>query len=160
MRNLKAKKENMFIFYLLSFTWGIIYTLLGLFVLFIIRLFFNRKIQEYRVVAGRIAIITKRNLPGAFELGIAYIADKNTLTSFRLHAHEIGHSIQNAWFGPFFLIFVIVGAIRFNLWTTLRARHYKKYNKELQYDDLWIEGQATSLGIQYCGERIKRDLHL
>lgn len=154
------KKENMFMFYFLSFTWGILWTLIGLLVLLFIRIFLNKKVKEYKIVAGRIAIIMKGSLPGAFELGIAYILDEYTYTSYDLHTHEIGHSIQNARFGPFFLILVIAGAIRFNLWDWFAARHYKKYGEHLGYDDVWFEGQATRWGEEYCYERILRDLSL
>lgn len=152
------KKENMFLFYLLSFTWGAIYTFIGLLVLLVIRLFFNRLIEEYRIVAGRIAIITKKALSGAFELGIVYVIDKDCMELYELHAHEIGHSIQNAWFGPFFIILAIVGVIRFHLWDWLSERHYKKHGEYLDYYGVWFEAQATELGNKYCLEKIKRDL--
>lgn len=155
---MEKKKENMLMFYFLSFTWGILWTLIGLLVLLFIRIFLNKKVKEYRIVAGRIAIIMKGSLPGAFELGIAYIVSEYSYTSYELHAHEIGHSIQNARYGPFFIFLVIAGAIRFNLWDWFEKRHYKKYGTQLGYDDVWFEGEATQLGLEYCEDRIIRDL--
>lgn len=156
IKNIPHKKENMVLFYFLSFTWGILYTLIGLLVLGFIRIFLNNKIKHYKVVAGRIAIITNRSLPGAFELGICYIVDQYAEKNYYLHTHEIGHSIQNIIFGPFFIFLVIAGAIRFNMYDYLSNRYYKKHGKHLSYDDAWFEGQASKLGHIYCGERVNK----
>lgn len=157
VENLEHKKENMFWFYFLSFTWGLPFTLIGLFVLAFIRIFLNKRIKEYRVVAGRIAIISNDDLPGAMELGIAYLMDKTTAEDYYTHTHEIGHSIQNTWFGPFFIFIVAIPSfIRATFWGRYVKWLYKKKGKYADYDGIWFEGQATKLGHIYCGERVKK----
>lgn len=159
IENLEHKKENMFWFYFLSFTWGLPFTLIGLFVLGFIRVFLNKRIKEYKIVAGRIAIISKDNLPGGMELGIAYLMDESMEKSYHVHTHEIGHSIQNAWFGPFFIFIVAIPSlIRATFWTPYVKWLWKKKGRYADYDGIWFEGQATKLGHIYCGERAKEAL--
>lgn len=151
------KKEKMFWFYLLSFTWGILFTLIGLLALAFIFMFLNHKIYMYKRVAGRLAIIFKRDLPGGMNLGLIYITDKSQEKNYRLHTHEIGHSIQNAWFGPLFIpIIAIPSLIRASFWSHISRKKKAKTGKYPDYDRIWFEGQATKLGEQYVGERVRR----
>lgn len=153
------KKENMFLFYLLSFTWGLLFTLVGLIVLLFIRIFLNRKVYKYRIVAGRIAIIFKNRLPGGMNLGIVYIIDERSQFDTTLQVHEIGHSIQNAWFGPLFIFLIgLPSLIRASLWDRIRARKYRKTGTYPSYYDIWFEKQATELGELYVRDRAMKSI--
>lgn len=92
-------KEKMFWFYFLSFTWGIIWTLLGLIAFPFILIFFNKK-AKVKIIRGRIFVVIENSSFGGISLGLVIAVDK---LSSRLINHEIGHTIQNALFGPFFI---------------------------------------------------------
>lgn len=150
------KKENMFWFYFLSFTWGILFTMIGLITLVLIWVFLHPLVKEYKRVAGRIAIVFKGNLPGGMNLGLVYIIDESQVNSYRLHTHEIGHSIQNARFGPLFIpVIAIPSLIRASLWDRISRKERAKTGKYPDYDRIWFEGQATRLGEKYVGERVE-----
>lgn len=137
------KKENLKLFYLLSFTWGILWTILGAFIFLGLKLWFRSSLKTFKY-RGRIAAKID-NVHWGVSLGI-FIIGHNEYTL----NHEVGHTIQNAWFGPLFpFIVAIPSGIRFQLFDWLSARHYKKHNKYLGYDDIWFEAQATALGNKY-----------
>lgn len=145
-------KKQLAIFYLLSFTWGIIVSLVGLFVLLFVKIFMNKEVDIF-TVAGRIAIRFKNIHFGGLSLGVVYLVDKGN--SRHTHKHELGHTIQNMWMGPFFPLLVgIPSAIRYHMWSYLSKRYMDKYGETLEYDSAWFEGQATKLGYLNFAEYV------
>lgn len=140
-------KNKLAIFYILSFTWGIVMSLVGLFVFLFIRLFMNNQVNIFKV-AGRIAIVFKNKSFGGLSLGFVYLVDNGN--SMSTHLHELGHTIQNAYFGPFFILLVAIpSAIRYHIRSYLVNSKRKKYSELKPYDSIWFEGQATKLGNKY-----------
>lgn len=139
-------KENLFIFYLLSFTWGILWTLIGFIALLFVLPFSKGRI-EYSLYRGRIVAHFKNADFGGASLGIVlFVSTKREW----LLDHEIGHTIQNIMYGPLFpFIVAIPSGIRYQMFSYLEQRHYNKYGTYLGYDDIWFEGQATKLGSKY-----------
>jgi hypothetical protein len=75
------------------------------------------------------------------ELGIFFIAPKNA--SEHLKNHELGHSLQNIYYGIFTIgVISIPSAVRF--W--VRKIQSKMGKKLPPYDSAWFEGSATSSG--------------
>jgi hypothetical protein len=138
-------KKDLLIFYILSFTWGLLWTLIGLIVFLFIRVFFYEKIKV-RVIAGCLAVTFLHKRFGGINLGIVYFVDKNDM--IHTHLHELGHSLQNAYFGPLFIpLIAIPSGIRYQYRKYLKK---KKINVKLpSYDSIWFEGQATKLGYKY-----------
>lgn len=128
-------------FYILSFTWGIILTVIGL------------------VVAGVLILAGKRPTKygwcyhfevgdswGGLELGIIFITD--TTPDEETKNHEFGHAIQNCVYGPFMPFLVCIpSAIRY--WYRKWKYHDKNLTPPTEYDDIWFEGEATKLGTEY-----------
>jgi hypothetical protein len=138
------KTKGLFTFYLLSFTWGIITTLLGLIILLCVKVFFSRKI-EVKIVAGRIFVKFLKVRFGGFSMGIVYFVDASN--SKRIHLHELGHSIQNIYFGPLFLFLIAIPSmIRYHYRNYIRKTDHEKFKTFPPYDSIWFEGQATKLG--------------
>ena len=150
----KNKKE-LIKFYLLSFTWGILHTLVGLFVLLFVVLFLRKQVDIF-MIKGRIAVNFKDKIFGGVSLGIVYLAG----TRFRkTHMHELGHTIQNIWWGPLFLpVIGIPSIIRAAFWPLIRKRYYNKYGTYPSYDRIWFEGQATRLGIKHFEKEVNEAL--
>lgn len=82
---------------------------------------------------------------GGFNLGAYSLIDE--ITKEKLYKHEVGHSIQNCFFGPFMLFIVTIPSI-VRYW-------YRKFNKNKPlppYDAIWFESMATKLGNKFLKE--------
>ena len=99
-------KLKKWMFYLLSFTWGIAMTTIGCLASLVL------------LIAGR---KPKRNQYGWYfeigtgwggcELGCMCIVNKNP--SQHTLNHEFGHAIQNCYFGPFMIFISLASAARY-----------------------------------------------
>lgn len=144
------KTRDLILFYGLSLTWGIIWTLVGLFVFAFTFLFLRSKV-EIGTVAGRIYIKFKEGKFGGASLGVVYLLGKHA--GKRTHKHELGHTIQSMYWGPLFIpVIAVPSAIRCGLWNKIRKYHYKKYGVYPSYDSIWFEGQATRIGVSNFGD--------
>ena len=113
-------------------------------------------IYEYKIVAGRINVVFAADLPGAMNLGLVYITDVDSQDDMELHCHEIGHSIQNAWFGPFFIVIVAIPSlVRVMFWDKVADKELRETGTYPDYNRIWFEGQATKLGETYIKQRLK-----
>ena len=142
-------KFKIFIFYFLSFTWGLPFTLFGLIVAFVLKLL---GYQSKKFVLVRFFEIGEDW--GGLELGLFFVTDQNS--TFKLRCHEFGHAIQNCMFGPLMpFIVCIPSAIRY--W--YRELHYYRRGKNppTEYDNIWFEGQATRLGISIACKILKEE---
>lgn len=133
------------LFYLLSFTWGIGISALGILVkLFLLLINIFRKEKMSRMKYGKCDIFFVGKGWGGLNLGTVCVVSNSS--SDKTILHECGHSIQNAVYGPLMIILSISSVIRY--W-------YREIRKSLNspcksaYDDYWFEGQATSWGNQY-----------
>lgn len=146
------KIKDLLKFYLLSFTWGIVWTILGFLIFIIMWIFFSDQ-MKIRFIDGRIAVTMTNSRFGGVSLGVVYVVDKSD--SRRLHLHELGHTIQNMYFGPLFIpVIAIPSFIRYHWRIYVRNVDYRKYLKLPHYDAVWFEGQATALGEKHFAKTI------
>ena len=127
---------SVFIFYLLSFTWGLPVTLAGCFAALFVRLCGVKAERTGYCFCYRIG-----HNWGGFSLGIFTFVCKEATEKTLWHEH--GHGLQNCIFGPFMPFAVsIPSAMRY--W----YRRLKK-NKTLlkPYESAWFEAQATRMGL-------------
>lgn len=136
------KRENRFAFYLLSFTWGLLWTVIGLLTALVIVIVYRKEVLVVEQ-QGRLRIhFMKKNFGGA-SMGVVIITS-GTFINPRTVKHELGHTIQSAWFGPLFIpLIAIPSGIRY------QYRMRTKKPLKTKYDDIWFEGQATRLGHEY-----------
>ena len=142
-------KFKIFMFYFLSVTWGLPFTLVGLIVALILRAL-GQHSKKFALV--RFFEIGKGW--GGLNLGLFFICDQQS--TFSLRCHEFGHAIQNCMFGPLTpFIICIPSVIRY--W--YRELHYYRRGKEpkTDYDDIWFEGQATRLGMSIACKILKEE---
>ena len=77
---------------------------------------------------------------GGFECGLFFVCGKNA--SDALKAHEIGHAVQNAARGGFWMLaHSAASAVRY-WWRRI-------FGAKTPYDSWKFEGQATDLGAEY-----------
>lgn len=127
-------------FYILSFTWGLIMTLIGCCAAacFII--------AGYRPSRNQYGWVFKFGKGwGGLNLGIFSFVSESAST--HTLNHEFGHSIQNCYFGPFMILIALASVVRY---------HYRNLMYKLgkdatlpPYDSIWFEGDATRIGEYY-----------
>ena len=126
------------IYYTLSFTWGIVMTIIGAFAaigLLVIGVKPEKVGPNYHFKV--------RERWGGVSLGLVIITD-NTPSDHTMK-HEFGHTLQNCLFGPFFLFIGAASFIRYHY----RNKQAASGKKLPPYDSVWYEEQATKLGEQY-----------
>lgn len=130
------------LFYIVSFTWGALMSVIGL-----LALFFTLPFGEFKIYHGRICKRIGRNRYwGGLELGCFFFV--STFDDEYLMMHEAGHGIQNCLFGPLFPIVVgIPSAVRY-WYREIKVRK----NPGIQLPDyysIWFEKQASDWGAKY-----------
>ena len=132
--------KNRKLYYILSYSWGIIMILVGLFVEAYFKIC---KIPFEKF--GPCRVYRYKDHWGGLSLGHTIIVATDA-SDHTLH-HEFGHSIQNAMFGPFFVFLALSSAIRYHYFN-FKIR--KNAHADLPpYDSFWVEGDATKLGNKY-----------
>lgn len=132
--------KNKALFYTLSFTWGIIMTLIGL-ILACVLICMGYKPKRW----GGCLYFTVGENWGGVELGIVFITDKRD--SENTKNHEFGHAIQNCRYGVLMPFLVCIpSAIRF-WWRKMKKK--KGLKNKTGYYDIWFEAEATRLGEKY-----------
>lgn len=129
-------------FWILSWTWGIIMTFIGSIVFLALRLV---GFKPYRNQYGWVFKIGKNW--GGVEMGPFAIVNENPTQ--HILDHEFGHSLQNCYIGPFMPFISIASAIRYWYREYLVQIKKMKYSELPDYDDIWFEGTATYLGTHY-----------
>lgn len=129
------------LYYILSFTWGIIGTIIGYLVALIL-LPFGRIVNSG---FGFRYFEFKRRTTWGFSIGTMSFVGKDSRTTTLYH--EYGHTVHNAIFGPLVFIFVSLPSL-FRFWY-LRLLVSKRKDITYKYDNVWFEGTATSIGMHY-----------
>lgn len=132
-------KINKTLFYILNFTWGILWNIVGAIGAAAV-MALGVKPQKH---AGNLMFRIGHNW-GGVSLGIfSFVCHEAGQHTFD---HEFGHSIQNALYGPAFpFVVAIPSAARY--WEfTIKAK--KGIKIEENYDDAWFECQATEWGTE------------
>ena len=124
------------LYYFLNFTWGILANIMGGFVA-LIMLISGHKPHNY---FGTVQFKLKEHW-GGFSLGLFQVRD--TTSSEEISYHELGHSYQNVWMGPFWLFVVAIPSmIRYAYFN----HREKKGLPNKEYDSIWYEGSSTEIG--------------
>lgn len=133
----KIKKKDKIIYYILQFTWGLPLNIMG-FLVALVLILCGKKPKKHKLCWY---FPIGKNW-GGLEFGLFFLTDDKE-NEYILN-HEFGHSIQNSWYGPFFLILWILGIIRYNYRQIIKKI---KPNKQLSpYYSIWFEKQASILG--------------
>lgn len=131
------------IFYILSFTWGIIMTMFGL-----IGILFSLPFGKVRKFHGRLCAVWGKGW-GGVSLGCFFFVSEDCFNDHTC-SHECGHMLQNCLMGPFFIFLVAIPSfIRYHYRDYLVNSGKKKWYELPDYDDIWFEGQATRWGEKY-----------
>lgn len=138
--------RNKFLFYLISFTWGLPLTLIGC-VVALVLLATGYKPQKW----GHCYYFEIGEGWGGLELGPIFLVNKNA--SKYTKNHELGHGLQNCYFGPLMLFVIsIPSAIRY-WYRRMRSKSGKPC--ATNYYSIWFEAQASKLGNEFMNNTTK-----
>lgn len=129
-------------FWLLSLTWGVVMTTVGLVVALALMLVGCKPKLFHHYIWFEV-----KGMGGGCSLGGVILTSENP--SLHTLQHEAGHGIQNTIFGPVFVIISICSFVRcayYNYHIKKGTLHTLK-----PYDSAWYEGGATRLGTKYFG---------
>lgn len=138
--------KNKFVYYLLQFTWGLPMNIAGLIVAGIMMLCGKRPVRY------GYGWCFEREGDWGLELGIFFIAPPH---STHTKNHELGHGIQNIYFGPLTVFIVSIPSVCRFQWRRLMTKLGKPL--KTRYDDIWFEGQATKTGTRFMNEYEKEE---
>lgn len=142
--------RNIWLYYFLTWTWGLLFTVIGLLWSIVMLVTFHRPRRFHQAWY----FISWFKGGWGCNLGPCFIISKDSMWKGRdgsIHIyddiceHELGHSYQNAIFGPFFIFIAILSVVRF-WWRALYTKVTKK-DPKTEYDDVWWEGSATAIGM-------------
>ncbi|MBP3729680.1 MAG: hypothetical protein J6H18_05400 [Lachnospiraceae bacterium] len=131
---------NKWLYYLLSFTWGLPMNIGGLLITCAMLLTGHRPHRWGPCLYFKAG----KNWGGA-SWGIFFLTDRED--SEHIKNHEMGHSFQNCYLG--FLMPLVVGLPSMSRYWVRRARFRFGRPSKKSYDDIWFEGSATRLGYRY-----------
>lgn len=146
--------KNKWLYYLLSYTWGLLGTIAGWCTLAFLKIFKKLDDEKFssRDYCDRKVYFLKNNTDYCFSIGTTVVLSKSeqiikTDADHFIYKHEIGHTFQNALFGPLVIFLVYIpSAIRYH------SRAKKIANgEELKtgYYDIWFESSANEFGETY-----------
>ena len=136
------------LFYLLSFTWGLPMTLVGI-VAGIFLTIIGKKAEKY----GACWHFTIGRDWGGLNLGPVFITCEEPSDYTKDHEH--GHAIQNCYYG-FLMPFIVVFPSIVRYW-------YREFRWHINrpcitnYYDIWFEKQASDIGTVYVNKWNKKE---
>jgi hypothetical protein len=134
-------------YYILNYTWGIIPNLIAaIFIAPIFSAIFHKDLKT-ETCYGRWVFIGGANW-GGLSMGNFIFMSKAAAKGTRTLRHEIGHSIQNALWGPAWLFVIGIPSFTRCCYRTTPA-YLNHPEKHTDYDSIWFEGQATTWGTKY-----------
>ncbi len=147
--------KHRWLYYLLNYTWGLFLTLIGwitLFFLLITDKVYRNQDNDY---FGKMIYLTRKKHDWAFSIGTIVICGNLRVinnswcysedeVNLSIVQHEIGHSIQNAIFGPF-MVFIV------NIPSMIRYWYRSTFPQKAKggYYDIWFEKSASIAGIYW-----------
>ena len=133
--------RNKFLFYFLSFVWGLPMTLIGC-VIAAVLLITGHKPKKW----GYCYYFEIGESWGGVNFGPIFLIDKYSSNYTKNHEH--GHAFHNCWFGPLMPFIVsIPSAIRYWYRELFYYKRHKTPNNS--YDSIWFEGTASTLGKEF-----------
>lgn len=132
---------NKRLYWVLSLTWGLIMSLIGLTTMLIMRL----RGHEVKHHKNGLYMSIGHNW-GGLNLGCVFFIDKENEHEFSKN-HEYGHSIQNIIYGPLMPFIVGLPSLIRATYRTIVIKCGRKLKTD--YYDVWFESQANYFGGKF-----------
>ena len=132
--------KHRILYYILTYTWGILTSLFGLLLSLILLIAGKHPEGYYWIYFFRVG----GDYWGGFSAGSTFLRDKKS-DDAAMNQHEFGHTFQNTLLGPLAIFMCYIPSI-IRYWTRTYAM---KKNKPLKdYDAIWFEASATDAGAE------------
>lgn len=131
-------KINPKLYYLLSWTWGLLMTFIGA----CGALYFMARGVKPQKHAGAIYFVVGNSGWGGVSLGMFFFCSPSSKQDTK--DHEFGHTLQNCIWGPLFPF--VIGIPSMIRCYNFNRNQAKGIPNEEDYDAIWFEGQATKWG--------------
>lgn len=125
------KFKNKALYYILNLTWGLPLTAVGAIVALVLMVL-GKKPRK----CGPCIHFEVGKDWGGLSLGLFIFTNENVAKILKLH--EIGHTLQNAIYGPFMIILTVISASRYWL--------CRIFNVSVSYYSFWLEIDASHIG--------------
>lgn len=133
-------------FWLLSLTWGLPMTLIGL-IASVVLLILGYRPKKW----GYCYYFEVGEGWGGVELGAFFVVSKDARDHTK--SHEFGHGLQNCYYG-FLMPFIVCIPSAARYWYR-NIRYSLGYKNKTSYYDIWFEAQASEWGIAFI-DRLKK----
>lgn len=137
-------ERHKWLYYLLAHTWGIIMTLVGYAVAFVL-LMIGVKPTKY----NGIFYFRYKQHWGGVDFGMCFVRD--TTSTEHVTKHELGHTYQNCILGPLFIFLVAIPSACRYWYQVIAEKHGKSFSNDW-YDSAWFEGSASEIGTYIVDE--------
>ncbi len=135
--------KHPWLYYLLMYTWGLPFTLLGLLMSIFYLLTFHKP-HKYK---NSYYFVSYFKGGWGFELGNCFVVSKDTNVEWSmLYEHEYGHTVENCIYGPLMLWLALTSAVRY--WYREIRYYWRGLTPKKWYDDYWYEFVATNIGAK------------
>ena len=153
------------VLYLLLYTWGIVWTAVGLIWSVLMLLTFHKPHKHkwgwyfiswfkggWGFEFGNCFIVAKdvtwvkKQMQYKSSKTKGFVTYKKVFIPNDLHNHEIGHVAENAILGPFILICVLYGVIRYWVYQIGELRNPDRWNWDNYNNLFWYEKYANKIG--------------
>lgn len=143
--------KHKFLYYFLNFTWGLLSNIIGGLIFLVMlpfrlprkRAMFIWSVESNLTFNGH-TINTGSTYNWGFSIGIFFFTSVGAYNNMQMCMHEFGHSCQNAIFGPFQVLLVLIPSVVRYWYRLALTKAHKKIPTE--YDDIWFEGSASEIG--------------
>ena len=143
------------LFYLLSYTWGLITTIAGWVILGFVSIFMRKTtVEKGKFFTARYIIFG--NNWGGLECGTNFLVADCMTEPYTIHSkcHEYGHICQSAVFGPFVLFLFYIPSVCRYWYQRIRD---KKNLPNTPYDLAYFEASATKIGETMLSQKEGKD---
>lgn len=123
------------VYYILSYTWGLLNTIIGWLVLLIL-------LPHGRLRGRGSARYLQLNRPTTWGFSIGRLVVVGKDWNIETLKHEFGHTVHSIIFGPLVWLFVYIPSF-------LRFWYIRKSKKPIYYDGIWFEYTASYIGNYY-----------
>lgn len=132
-------------FYILSFTWGLLASSIGLLIL--IPFLITGKVKTF---CGRLYGVFPKCFGSGwgFEMGCFFFTSYDCSDVITLKSHECGHGLQNILWGPLTLFVITIPSI-IRFWIIEFKWKKGVLKDDFNYDSVWFEYQASTWGYNY-----------
>ena len=129
-------KKYKIIYYILNLTWGLLLTIIGWIVAFVMLITFHKPKLKNVVLC----FYVNSKMGFGFSIGMTIVASVDSVIP-----HEIGHTYQNAIFGIFMPFLISIPSMIRYWYYVIKVKKGITFSSDW-YESIWFEHSASEIG--------------